>query len=167
MENSQGCQYREHTIQIFNDRDRQILKLAQIASESSALYEIAPNCPATPGAASSNESWWNGIALMPTKERPGLLPTINLDGKSILCSEEIGNATMKILEDLYRGGKKLFNRATSSMDSSSETDSSDNYRTNRLLKQFSTTSSDGCESDSSSPRPMKLRSRQPKWQVLD
>lgn len=80
---SQGCQYREHTIQIFNDRDRQILKLAQIASESSALYEIAPNGPTKPLAASSNESWWNGIALVPTKERPGLLPSINLDGKCV------------------------------------------------------------------------------------
>lgn len=81
---SQGCQYREHTIQIFNDRDRQILKLAQIASDGSGLYEIAPNGPTTSTAATANECWWNGIALMPTKERPGLLPSINLDGEWIL-----------------------------------------------------------------------------------
>lgn len=78
---TQGCQYREHTIQIFNDRDRATLKLAQIASEGSGLYEIAPIIPTTPAIPSSNESWWNGIALMPTKDRPGLLPSINLDGK--------------------------------------------------------------------------------------
>lgn len=75
------------------------------------------------------------------------------------------NSIVKMPENRNRGGKKLFIRATISIDSSSETDSSDNYRTNRLLKQFSTTSSDGCESDSSSPRPVKVRPRQPKWQV--
>lgn len=47
-----------------------------------------------------------------------------------------------------------------SIDSSSETESSDNYKSNKLLKQFSTTSSDGCESDFSSPRPIKPRIRQ-------
>lgn len=69
----------------------------------------------------------------------------------------------KSVENRNRGGKKIFARATISIDSSSETDSSDNYRSNRLLKQLSTTSSDGCESDSSSPRPVKVRQRQPKW----
>lgn len=76
-----GCQYREHTIQIFNDRDRQILKLAQIAADGSGLYENVPAAPTAPYAQPSSESWWSGIALMPTRERIGILPNINLDGK--------------------------------------------------------------------------------------
>lgn len=64
------------------------------------------------------------------------------------------------LENRLRDCKKPFKPASISFDSSSETESSDNYKSNRLLKQFSTTSSDGCESDFSSPRPIKIRHRQ-------
>lgn len=74
----QGCQYREHTVQIFSDRDRAILKLAQVAAEGNCLYEVPPNKLLKMGV--SNETWWNGIILTPTKERPGLLPQIVFDG---------------------------------------------------------------------------------------
>lgn len=75
-----GCQYREHTIQIFNDRDRAILKLAQVAAEGSCLYETPPSKLLKTN--NLNETWWSGVILTPTKERPGLLPQIILDGES-------------------------------------------------------------------------------------
>lgn len=74
----QGCQYREHTVQIFSDRDRAILKLAQVAAEGNCLYEMPPNKLLKMNV--SNDAWWNGIILTPSKERPGLLPQIVLDG---------------------------------------------------------------------------------------
>lgn len=75
----QGCQYREHTVQILNDRDRAILKLAQVAAEGNCLYEPAPNKLLK--ASILNDTWWNGIILTPSKDRPGLLPPIVLAGK--------------------------------------------------------------------------------------
>lgn len=34
------------------------------------------------GSTSSNiDPWWSGIALTPNRDRQGLLPTINTDGK--------------------------------------------------------------------------------------
>lgn len=73
-----GCQYREHTVQILNDRDRAILKLAQVAAEGNCLYEPPPNKLLK--ANILNETWWNGIILTPSKDRPGLLPPIVLAG---------------------------------------------------------------------------------------
>lgn len=73
-----GCQYREHTVQILNDRDRAILKLAQVAAEGNCLYEQPPSKLLK--ASVLNETWWNGIILTPSKDRPGLLPPIVLVG---------------------------------------------------------------------------------------
>lgn len=65
-------------MQILNDRDRAILKLAQVAAEGNCLYEIPPNKMLK--ASVSNDTWWNGIILTPSKDRPGLLPQIALAG---------------------------------------------------------------------------------------
>lgn len=59
-----------------------------------------------------------------------------------------------------RACPKVCIQSSASYDSSSDSESSNNYKSNKLLKQFSTTSSDGCESDFSSPRPVKPRMRQ-------
>lgn len=59
-----------------------------------------------------------------------------------------------------RGCAKVCIQSSASFDSSSDSESSNNYKSNKLLKKFSTTSSDGCESDYSSPRPVKPRMRQ-------
>lgn len=83
-----GCQYREHTVQILNDRDRAILKLAQVAAEGNCLYEPPPSKLLK--ASVLNETWWNGIILTPSKDRPGLLPPIVLAGK-ILCYVRVSN----------------------------------------------------------------------------
>lgn len=61
----------------------------------------------------------------------------------------------------------MLHASSTTLDSSSETESSDNAKSNKFPKQFSTTSSDGCESDVSSPRPAKPRSRFPRSYVRD
>lgn len=66
-------------MQIFDEKDRAILKLAQVAGDGDCLYEMAPQ---SLKAVDINESWWHGIILTPVKERPGLLPQIALDGNS-------------------------------------------------------------------------------------
>lgn len=159
----QGCQYREHTVQILNDRDRAILKLAQVAAEGNCLYEPAPNKLLK--ASVLNDLWWNGIILTPSKDRPGLLPPIVLAGNTNTISLSRQSSVFLffcILEN--RGGRvcgtKVCIQSSASIDSSSDSESSNNFKSNKLLNQFSTTSSDGCESDYSSPRPLKPRVRQ-------
>lgn len=88
----QGCQYREHTVQIDTDRDRAILKLAQMAAdEVGCIYQMPPastnkDINTSIGASSNTtmgiDPWWNGMALLPNRERQGLLPSLNVDGKS-------------------------------------------------------------------------------------
>lgn len=63
---------------ISNDRDRAILKLAQVAAEGNCLYELPSNKLLNMNV--SNDAWWHGIILTPSKERPGILPQIVLDG---------------------------------------------------------------------------------------
>lgn len=117
----------------------------------------------------SNEGWWNGIILTPSKERPGLLPQIVLDGAYnfyffllIAVRTALKLSLWLISENRGRCYPKVCVQSSTSFDSSSETESSDNYKSNKLLKQFSTTtSSDGCESDFSSPRPVKPHVRPP------
>lgn len=65
-------------MQILNDKDRAILKLAQVAAEGNCLYESPPSKLLK--ASVLNETWWNGIILTPTKDRPGLLPPIVFAG---------------------------------------------------------------------------------------
>lgn len=64
-----------------------------------------------------------------------------------------------IIIDILLDNKRIFLRASSSLESSSETGSSGNYR---LPREISTTSSDGCESLASSPKPNRSRYRSPK-----
>lgn len=149
-------------MQILNDRDRAILKLAQVAAEGNCLYEVAPNKLLNTMAL--NETWWNGIILTPSRDRLGLVPSIVLEGDTFLFfsinnNEFKLNSTLFHLDNRNRGCAKLYVQPSISFDSSSETETSDNYKSNKLLKQFSTTSSDGCESDYSSPRPVKPRLR--------
>ncbi|XP_055701807.1 SANT and BTB domain regulator of class switch recombination [Phlebotomus papatasi] len=140
-----GCQYREHTVQIENDRDRSILQLAQVAAEGGCLFDVAlvKNHP------QNGEPWWTGIALLPHRSRQGLLPTLHVD-------EPVTS----------KGSKKCTTRQTSMMlDSSSDTESSDNVKHHRsALVRQSSYSSDGGESEYSSPRQYRYRStkRRPK-----
>lgn len=65
--------------------------------------------------------------------------------------------TFVLAETRYKHPRKLTSKI-SFMDSSSETDTSENTKKYPMSKQFST-SSDGCESDDySSPRPVVSRS---------
>lgn len=126
-----GCQHREHTVLIETDRDRAILKMAQFAAEEGGcLYEAPPEPPKT--VSSTAEPWWTGIMLAPNRDRQGLLPTLNVDTNT-------GHKKLNRLISMVTAGGD---------ESSSETESSE---TNKcpLFKQFSTTSSDGCESDHS------------------
>lgn len=153
-------------MQIFSDRDRAILKLAQVAAEGNCLYELPPNKLLKMTV--SNDAWWNGIILTPSKERPGLLPQIVFDGmrsKRHYFHLKTSNTDIDTFsENRGRCFPKVCVQSSASFDSSSETESSDNYKSNKLLKQFSTTtSSDGCESDFSSPRPIKPRARQTRY----
>lgn len=94
---SKGCQYREHTVQIFNDRDRAILKLSQIAADGGCLYEPAPvKIPNVGANATPYEPWWNELVLLPQRDRQGLLPTFTVEGKrnttdffSIYCIDKL------------------------------------------------------------------------------
>jgi Domain of unknown function (DUF3342) len=71
-----GCQFREHSVQVDNDRDRAILQLAIMAAEGGCLYELPPEKVPTP----PNDTWWSGIALLPYRSRQGLLPNFHVDG---------------------------------------------------------------------------------------
>lgn len=75
-----GCQYREHTVQIFNDRDRAILKLSQIAGDGGCLYEPPPVKVPVMNATNAYSPWWNELVLLPQRDRHGLLPAFTLDG---------------------------------------------------------------------------------------
>lgn len=50
-----------------------------MAAEGNCLYEPPPSKLLK--ASILNETWWNGIILTPSKDRPGLLPPIVLAGK--------------------------------------------------------------------------------------
>lgn len=49
-----------------------------MAAEGNCLYEPPPSKLLK--ANILNETWWKGIVLTPTKDRPGLLPPIVLTG---------------------------------------------------------------------------------------
>ncbi|KAG4073988.1 hypothetical protein HA402_014193 [Bradysia odoriphaga] len=133
-----GCQYREHTIHTDSDRDRGILSLVHLAEIGGCLYDAAPT---RVNGSSVNDPWWNGITLAPSREKQGLLPNFNVNFDA---------------ETRYKHPRKLTAKM-SFMDSSSETDTSENTKKYPMSKQFST-SSDGCESDDySSPRPVVSR----------
>lgn len=166
----QGCQYREHTVQIFNDRDRAILKLAQIAGDGGCLFEPPPvKVPAMNNTSNTYEPWWNELVLLPQRDRQGLLPSFTLEGKLAafrgirFCTISGIELKKKSADARYRTAKRFLHASSTTLDSSSDSESSDNAKLNKLPKQFSTTSSDGCESDASSPRPSKARHRFPRW----
>lgn len=73
----QGCQFREHTVQPENERDRAILHLCTVAAEGGNLYEQSP---IKAYSNSQGENWWAGIALIPRGIRQGLLPTFHIEG---------------------------------------------------------------------------------------
>ncbi|XP_055686817.1 SANT and BTB domain regulator of class switch recombination [Lutzomyia longipalpis] len=140
-----GCQYREHSVSIENDRDRSILQLAQVAAEGGCLFDVAPMKSNT----QNGDPWWTGIALLPHRSRQGLLPMLHVDEP---CTS--------------KSNKKCTTRQTSMMlDSSSDSESSDNVKHHRssLVRQ-SSYSSDGGESEYSSPRQYRYRTskRRPK-----
>ncbi|GAB0100594.1 Kiaa1841 [Sergentomyia squamirostris] len=139
-----GCQYREHSVSIENDRDRSILQLAHMASEGGCLFDVAP----VKTQPQNGEPWWSGIALLPHRSRQGLLPALHVDDTITAKS-----------------GKKCTTRQTSMMlDTSSDSDSSDHVKHHRSIVRQSSFSSDGGESEYSSPRQYRYRStkRRPK-----
>lgn len=72
-----GCQFREHSIQVFDDRDRAILKLARSSSDECGIFQDTPELI----KCSYRSDWWKQINLVPMKLRPGLVPHINIEGK--------------------------------------------------------------------------------------
>ena len=119
------------------DRDKAILMLTQIAGEGGALFENPP--PRAPQNSYSNyEPRWSGMCLMPTKCRQGLLPALHVDEYHAKLPRRIRLGAIPVA------------------DSSSETESSDTGfpdRFSKISQQFSlTTSSEGCESETNSPR---------------
>lgn len=153
-----GCQYREHTVHADSDRDRAILSLVHLAEIGGCLYDSAPTNRNTSGV---NDSWWNGITLAPSRENQGLLPhlNVNFESKKLNSShfKDFQLPNFVSAETRYKHPRKLTTKM-SFLDSSSETDTSENTKKYPMVKQFST-SSDGCESDDySSPRPVVSRS---------
>lgn len=132
-----GCQFREHTVQAETDRDRAILQLAMHASEGGCLYETAPFKPAN----SANDPWWNGIGILPHRSRQGLLPTFHVDGDP----------------HLSRANRKFVTRQLSQSvaESDTESDSEDGEKSGTILSRSSSSSSDGGESEYSSPRSFR------------
>lgn len=64
------------------------MKLAQVAADEVGCIYQMPSIPnKNIGATSSTsgiDQWWNGMALTPNRDRQGLLPTLNTDGKFIV-----------------------------------------------------------------------------------
>lgn len=128
-----GCQHREHTVQIENEKDRAILQLSQIAGEGGCLYEL----PIPKSNANCNEIWWNGVSILPYRSRQGLLPPLHIEDSCLKGNKMI------ITKNLNRQTSVLF-------DSSEESDSSeDNEPT--ITRGYSS-SSDGGESNENSPK---------------
>ncbi|XP_055915640.1 SANT and BTB domain regulator of class switch recombination [Eupeodes corollae] len=128
-----GCQFREHSVLIENDRDRAILTLLQIASEGGNLFESPPAKLREEVSSNLMEPRWIGLCLMPTKCRPGLLPILSIEENNTKLSRRL------------RLGVSHF------AESSSETDTSNTpERSKQFAPRYFSTSSDGCESESSS-----------------
>lgn len=102
------------------------------------------------------------LVLAPSREKQGLLPNLNVNFESndiylIKMTKYVLTNRYISAETRYKHPRKLTSKL-SFMDSSSETDTSENTKKYPMSKQFST-SSDGCESDDySSPRPVVSRS---------
>ncbi|XP_001648568.2 uncharacterized protein KIAA1841 homolog [Aedes aegypti] len=141
-----GCQFREHTVQADTDRDRAILQLAMQASEGGCLYETAPFKPPN----SVNDPWWSGIGILPHRSRQGLLPTFNVDS-----------------EAPSRGNRKFITRQISQSvaESDTETDSEDADKSGTILSHSSSSSSDGGESEYSSPRSFRPKNGKQKPKI--
>uniref|UniRef100_A0A1Q3FT16 SANT and BTB domain-containing protein n=1 Tax=Culex tarsalis TaxID=7177 RepID=A0A1Q3FT16_CULTA len=133
-----GCQYREHTVQADTDRDRAILQLAIHASEGGCLYETAPF---KPPSTANQEPWWNGIGILPHRSRQGLLPSFHVDGDP----------------HPSRANRKYIPRQLSQSvaESDTESDSEDADKSGTILSRSSSSSSDGGESEYSSPRSFR------------
>lgn len=120
----QGCQHREHCVVPENDRDRSILSLVtQIAENNSSMFESPPATPRTPPSNSLCDPWWNGMSILNSRARQGILPLMHV-------------------EDVRYPNRK-FRLPTFQPDSSSETESSE------LTLQFRQTSSSTSSSSSS------------------
>ncbi|XP_058837858.1 SANT and BTB domain regulator of class switch recombination isoform X2 [Topomyia yanbarensis] len=128
-----GCQFREHTVQADTDRDRAILQLAMQAAEGGCLYETAPFKPPN----TVNDPWWNGIGILPHRSRQGLLPTFHVDG-----DVQPSRSTRKFVT------RQL---SQSVAESDTESESEDVDKSGTILSHSSSSSSDGGESEYSSP----------------
>ncbi|XP_055627087.1 SANT and BTB domain regulator of class switch recombination [Toxorhynchites rutilus septentrionalis] len=135
-----GCQFREHTVQADTDRDRAIHHLAMQAAEGGCLYETAPFKPSN----TASDPWWNGIGILPHRSRQGLLPMFHVDG------------------DVHasRVNRKTITRqlSLSVAESDTETESEDGEKSGTILSHTSSSSSDGGESEYSSPRSFRPKS---------
>jgi Domain of unknown function (DUF3342) len=89
---SNGCQYREHCVVAENDRDRSILSLIQQVSESNpSMFEAVPVTPRVPSNSSTTEPWWNGMSILNSRARQGILPLLHVDGKNYFVHEIFEN----------------------------------------------------------------------------
>lgn len=77
---SSGCQYREHCVVAENDRDRSILQLVTQVSENNLMMFEPPLAAKLASASATNEPWWNGMCILSSRTRQGILPTLHLEG---------------------------------------------------------------------------------------
>lgn len=127
---SNGCQHREHCVVAENDRDRSILSLVnQVAENNTSMFESPPATPKLPLTGSPCDPWWNGMSILNSRGRQGILPTLFH------------------VED-FRFPNRKFRPTTFQPDSSSETESSDyNLQFRQTSSSTSSSSSDGEESE--------------------
>ncbi|XP_070501493.1 SANT and BTB domain regulator of class switch recombination [Chironomus tepperi] len=122
-----GCQYREHCVVAENDRDRAILNLVNQVSENNLSMFESPPTSRSSSASNSNEPWWNGMSILNSRVRQGILPSLHI-------------------EDIRFNNRKFRVQQPIQPDSSSETESSD-YALQVRQTSTSTSSSDGEESE--------------------
>lgn len=79
-----GCQFREHTFQVFDERDKAILKLARSSSGEYGMFQGPPEMCKLPTV---HQEWWKQVNLVPFKSRPGLVPSVDVEGgiSSAVC----------------------------------------------------------------------------------
>jgi hypothetical protein len=75
-----GCQFREHCVVAENDRDRAILNLVNQVSENNLAMFESPPASRVSSAGSSNDPWWNGMSILNSRTRQGILPLMHLEG---------------------------------------------------------------------------------------
>lgn len=73
-----GCHFREHSVLAETDRERQILQIIQVISDNCILCDP----PEESLRNSEKIPPWGGVPLTPQQCRQGLLPAMEVGGKT-------------------------------------------------------------------------------------